>query len=345
MAQTKYSILILFLLSIIEASSQEVRMPTASETATITKNFQTILQEVPSHFVKLKTNDSLDFFGTMAYASSVKLLPSEAGGMAQNIFYITEKDGKTVNAYTESLPFTMEASIDILGPLLKQNAFIEVAPPRADATSITRSFRNKNAVVEISAANNNSPVGITIGKLYYYYTADVKPLTGKTFNPVVKTNTNKGQPAGNNTVAAKKSVEEKITKGLAILYKSAINTDGSYKEFKTGPSQKIGSTEIYDLAGQLQLDSIQNAALFVANPNNGINGISADVAPSITPAYINALQNMTKSGETAGEIVIEKKIGVIRYSFFSKSLKKEVISLLDFENIEYADKIICNKIN
>lgn len=345
MVQTKYSLLILFLLSIIKASSQEVRMPTAPETETFKKNFQTILQQVPSHFEKIKTNDSLDFFGTMSYASSVKLLPNEAGAIKQNIFYITEKDGKTIKAYTELLPFTLETCIDMLGPLLKLNAFIEVATPRAGETTIARSFRNKNAVVEIIAANNNSPVNIAIGKIYYYYTADVKPLTGKIFNPVIKTNTNKTQPEGNNTVDAKKSVEEKITKGLTVLYKSAINTVGSYNEFKTGPSKKIGNTEIYDLSGQLRLDSIQNATLFSINSSEGINGIAADVAPAITPVYINVLNKMAKSVETAGEIIVEKKMGVTRYSLLSKSFKKEVFSLLDFDNRGYADKIICYTIN
>lgn len=340
-AGVKYIILSFFFATNIY--SQEARQPTAAEKETITKNGQFILLQVPAGFEKMKKGDALDFFGNSLWESSIKLLPGHTSPVAQNIFYIKEKNGELVKSYSEPLPFNVETCLNILNPLLKQNAMVEVAPVRADSTVTTRSYRGKNAVIVITSDPNSPGSIVTIGKLYYYYTGVTAPVTVKTTSPPGKNNINmKPENSAAMNSGAAKVLEEKILKGLIKLYKSAASPAGSFAELKTGAPEKIYNTEVYTITGKLLLDSIQKADLYVTRASDAINGVAADIAAEAAPAYINAIQRMSKLAETPAELIIEKKTGLTRYSLFSKPLKMEVLSFLDFEYTGYSDRLICN---
>lgn len=315
--------------------SQADKLPTTEDAASIKKGFPIILQQVPLNFGKIKTGNSTDFFGSMSYASSVKLMPSQAALIPQNIFFMTEKNGKSFNVYTETLPYSVETIVTLLTPMLKQNNMIEVMPQRSDSTKLVRSFRNSNAVLELTEIPDKSGTTILIGKPYYYYTADVKPITAKSTNQTVAKFTR--TKANNNG-------EDRILKELTKLYKAAINKPGSFEEYKSGAPDKQNLVDIYNLEGKLQLDSIQKAFLFVSKAQEGISGASFEITAAATPLYISTLNKMAGMPETFGEVKTEKKFEVTRYSLYSKALNKEIISLLDFNAPMYSDRLICNTI-
>lgn len=326
---------ILLLFFSVNIYSQEARVPTAAEKAKLIKNFQTILQQVPSNFEKIRKGDAIDFFGHTTYFSTINLFPIEGVQGTQSIFYITEKDGKSVKTFTESVPFTFQSCIEMLSPVLKQNGMSEVTPLRkADSSMTVRSFKNKNAVVEVSLNPFTSGGVIVIGKPYYYYTSEAVAAN----NNVAKGQTNNNAKPTDDT----KKVEDKILKGLTKLYKSAVTQTGSFEELKTGTDEMQGVAEFYDVATLVILESVTKAKLITTPLASSINGVAIDVAGTATPVYLAVLNKMAKSPETAGDIITEKKNGVTRYALKSKSLNKEVISLIDFEQPTYDDVIICN---
>lgn len=319
------------------AYSQQDRMPTPAEKATFLKSFQTILQNVPTHFEKIRKGSAIDFFGQQTYISSVRLFPIEGAQPTQSIFYITEKDGKSVKSYSEAVPFSFQSCLDMLAPVFKQLGMTEVpALRKADSSLNTRSFKGKNAVVELTANPIIGGAIVVIGKPYYYYTTNAA---------VVVNNNNAGNGKENGGIkptADTKNMEEKILKGLTKLYKSALASGGSFEEFKKGTSEITELTQVYNVTAQLQLESVNKANLFVPKQSGYINGLAIDIAGTSTAAYLSVLNKMTRSAETAGEITAEKKNGLTRYSYQSKALKTELISLLDFEQAAYNDVLLFN---
>lgn len=336
---------IIFILAcfISKSNAQEAGLPTASEKASVKKNFPIIFQNIPTNFEKLKKGTATDYFGQQLFESSTMLLPENIGPIPQRIYYITEKDGKKVNTYNEELPFSAEVCIELLDPLLKQNGLIEVAPVRADSNMVTKSFKGKSGVVIFSVNPFTHGTIITIGKPYYYYAAESKPLTAKTTLPDNKNNNGQNSKPLNNTAASKRA-EEKIFTGLTKLYLSAINQSGSFEELKKGASEKSGNATIYEIAGRVQLDSVLRAKLVVASSKEAINGVLIEITPVATLVYIKVINKLAATTETSGEVLIDKKKGLTKYSVLSKSLKKEIMTVLDFDNSAYNDVIICNTI-
>jgi hypothetical protein len=333
---------IIFILAcfISKSNAQEAGLPTASEIASVKKNFPILFQSIATNFEKLKKGKATDYFGQQLFESSIRLLPENIGPLPQRIYFITEEDGKRVNTYNEELPFSAEVCIEMLSPLLKQNGLIEVVPVRADSNMVTKSFKGKNGVVIFSVNPFTQGTIITIGKPYYYYENESKSIANKS---TLQASNNSATKAQNNTEANKKE-EERMVKALTKLFKSATNTSGSFRELKIGQPEKVNEVNIYDIKGQLQLDSLQSAFLLETEISNNINGVSIDITGGTTANYIAALHKMAKSAETAGEVNTERKTGVTRYSLISKSQKQEIIYLLDFDYPEYNDRLICTAI-
>ena len=335
----QFVLLILLAGGLFQGYGQEGRQPTANEKAVVTANCQLILQNIPNNFDKIKKGTATDFYGIQAFESTVHLFPGSGSPVPQRIFFETEKGGKTVKTFTEEIPFSIETSIELLTPLFKQNGMTEVAPVRPQEFMVTRSFKGKNGVLILSANPITQGTIITIGKPYYYYETVTAPvIVNKTDKVPAEQKEIKVNPE------ADKKAEEKLTRSLIKLYKSATNKSGSFKEYETVVPEKSENVTIYNVASVLELDDLQAAFLFKTTQTNCINGISMDIKACSSPHFINALNKMAKTPETSGEVITEKKRGVTRYALRSKSLAQEIISLLDFEYPGYSDRLICQAI-
>jgi hypothetical protein len=157
---------------------------TAANKKLFIKNFQTVLLHIPTKFAKIKKGEAdIDASEHISwYKSTVLLFPNYSDKDANRIMFGTYS-GKPVVAFTESIRLDVKTLVEILMPVLKAKSMIEVNSLYSTTPEEGRSFRSKEAVLQITYNATQQISQILIGKLPAYYEAGIKPIAGK---PTVK---------------------------------------------------------------------------------------------------------------------------------------------------------------
>ncbi|MEI2757094.1 MAG: hypothetical protein V9F46_11660 [Chitinophagaceae bacterium] len=134
--------------------AQYIQLPD-NDKKILLKNFQTVLQNIPGKFEKLKTGDEdWDITNRISwYKSNLQLLPGQADKNKNQLMYGTY-NSKPVIAFIEEVPVDVNAIVDILMPVLKAKGMVEVNTKYVMDDPSARSFRSKDAVLQI---NTNAP--------------------------------------------------------------------------------------------------------------------------------------------------------------------------------------------
>lgn len=172
-------------------------------------NFQKVLQQIPGRFQKFKTGeDELDFTNRISwFKSNLQLFPNHSDKSKTQLMYGTY-NGKPVIAFIENAPVDVNAIVNILMPVLKAKGMVEVNTKFVMDDPAARSFRSKDAVLQINSVATGGS-SLSIGKIPYYYENDVKPITAAKSKPVSKS-VSVTPPSNTSTVFIEPSVFEDI---------------------------------------------------------------------------------------------------------------------------------------
>jgi hypothetical protein len=154
------------------------------------KNFLLILADVKTGFKTITTGETDWDVATRQgqSRSTVQLFPSFTDKNTSTLIF-AQYNGRPLNAYEEKSPLDVNTVASVLLSTLKSKGFIEVNTKGMNSGMEGRSFRSKDAVVQIASNTANGNAVIDIGKFPYYYEKDVvavgtKPPTKPT-KPVV----------------------------------------------------------------------------------------------------------------------------------------------------------------
>jgi hypothetical protein len=156
---------------------------------TFIKNFQTILQNIPTKFQKIKTGDEdVDFSQRISwYKSTLQLFPNHSNKENNRIMFGTYS-GKPVIGFSESIRADVKILVDILMPALKArgvpvlkeciasfqkvkgSCFVKKFPPNEYYTTTLPSlgFNNKYVAESVSLDVLNESM---VRKKFTYFTA------------------------------------------------------------------------------------------------------------------------------------------------------------------------------
>ncbi len=177
--QKRYYFTLLLFICILSGHAQTIVL-SPEDKKIFLKNFQTVLQHLPTKFAKIKTGgEDVDAGNRISwYKSSLQLFPGYSGKDANRIMFGTYS-GKPVICFSESINVDVNTLVGILMPVLKAKGMIEVNSLYASMPEEGRSFRSKDAVLQITYYEPQKRADILIGKMPAYYEAGIKPVTLK----------------------------------------------------------------------------------------------------------------------------------------------------------------------
>lgn len=177
--QKRYYFTLLLFICILSGHAQTIVL-SPEDKKIFLKNFQTVLQHLPTKFAKIKTGgEDWDITNRISwYKSNLQLLPGQADKNKNQLMYGTY-NSKPVIAFIEEVPVDVNTIVDILMPVLKAKGMVEVNTKYVMDDPAARSFRSNAAVLQINTNVKTSGSIINIGKFPYYYESDVKPITSK----------------------------------------------------------------------------------------------------------------------------------------------------------------------
>lgn len=166
--------------------TQSVSLSEADKTLLI-KNFQTILQQVPAKFDKLKTGEeNWDITNRISWYKSTIFLCPNLSDKNQYCLSFGTYSGKPSVSYVERVPLDVKTIAEALLPTLMLKGMVEVNTKYVDYDPLARAFRNKDAVLLLNYIESKKSTDVYIGKIPYYYESDVKPLAAqKPKTPIV----------------------------------------------------------------------------------------------------------------------------------------------------------------
>jgi hypothetical protein len=159
--------------------SQTIELTEADKKLFI-KNFQTILQHIPTGYAKIKSGEEdIDVGQRISwYKSTLQLFPNFSDKNMNRIMF-GNYSGKPVIGFTETIKLDVNTLVEIIMPVLKAKGMIEVNSLYTSTPKEGRSFRSKDAVLQITYDTVRQLSQMLIGKLPAYYEAGIKPLSGK----------------------------------------------------------------------------------------------------------------------------------------------------------------------
>lgn len=213
--------------------------PTDQDRKLLTTNFQVILNNIPTKFEKLKTGEEYVDAGQRVtwYKSKTTLFPNSPLQNNEHLSYGSWQ-GKPSIAFYDRVNLEVNTIVDLLQPVLKNKAMMEVNPKNAEYDPFARAFRSKNACLMLTYNENTHTSTIVIGKIPFLYDSDVKPRTYKKPVPapvVEKTVSSKNEKTFNEfisqedfdnlvNVAGKREWEKWIDKSVARPAQGPIQT-------------------------------------------------------------------------------------------------------------------------